>query len=105
SAIAQDELASMLQGIGCQRFVPRVSAQYFGILWRPMSIQQRGRTFDMENKPRQIPAMPLFNKTFTSTRRFCARPSLDALDTAGWYSPIATGATMCRTGTLQFWIR
>ena len=60
------------------------------------------RRFDVSQQPRHIPAMPLFNRIFTSTLRFCALPYLDSLDAAGSYSPIAPGATMCRTGTLQF---
>jgi hypothetical protein len=51
------------------------------------------------------PAMPLFTRTLTSTRRFSARPCAVSLAAAGSAVPIAPGATTCRTGTLQSWIK
>jgi hypothetical protein len=49
------------------------------------------------------PATPLFTSTLTSTRRLSARPSAVSLGAAGSAMPMAPGATMCRSGTLQFW--
>jgi hypothetical protein len=51
------------------------------------------------------PARPLFTRTLTSTRRFSARPCADSLVAVGSAVPIAPGATTCRTGTLQSWIK
>src|SRR5262249_23766041 len=69
---------------------------------------QRCVTFLKIGEPmglRQLPVIPLLSSTFTSTRRFCARPSLVSLDAVAWYSPMAPGATTCRTGTLHFWVK
>src|ERR1700758_4044168 len=49
--------------------------------------------------------MPLLTRTFTSTRRFSARPALVSFGAFAPYSPIAPGATMCRIGTLPCCIR
>ena len=51
------------------------------------------------------PETPLFTSTLTSTRRFSARPAAVSLGAAGSAVPIAPGAMMCRTGTLQSWIK
>lgn len=51
------------------------------------------------------PAMPLFTRTLISTRRFSALPAAVSFDVAGPYSPIAPGATICRTGTLPCWTK
>jgi hypothetical protein len=51
------------------------------------------------------PARRLFTRTLTSTRRFWARPCAVSLGAAGSAVPIAPGATTCRTGTLQSWIK
>jgi hypothetical protein len=51
------------------------------------------------------PAKPLFTRTFTSTRRFSARPCAVSLVAVGSAVPMAPGAIMCRTGTLQSWIK
>jgi hypothetical protein len=45
------------------------------------------------------PAIPLLTRTLTSTRRFSARPAFVSFGATGPYSPIAPGATICRTGT------
>src|SRR6267378_5418070 len=52
-----------------------------------------------------IPAMPLFTNILTSTRRFSARPAFVSLGAVAPYSPIAPGATICRTGTPPCWIK
>jgi hypothetical protein len=51
------------------------------------------------------PARPLLTSTLTFTRRFSARPDADSLLAMGLVLPIAPGATMCRTGMLQFSVR
>lgn len=47
------------------------------------------------------PDKPRFTSTLTSTRRLSARPFAVSFGAAGSASPIAPGATMCRTGMLQ----
>ena len=49
--------------------------------------------------------MPLLTKTLTSTRRFSARPAFVSFGAADPYSPMAPGATICRTGTPPCCIR
>jgi len=51
------------------------------------------------------PAMPLFTKILTSTRRFSARPCAVSLAAVGSAVPIAPGAITWRTGTLQSCIK
>jgi hypothetical protein len=51
------------------------------------------------------PARPLLTSTLTFARRFSARPDADSLLAMGLVLPIAPGATMCRTGMLQFSVR
>jgi len=58
-----------------------------------------------EGKIIYYPARPLLTSTLTFTRRFSARPDADSLLAMGLVLPIAPGATMCRTGMLQFSVR
>jgi hypothetical protein len=78
-------------------FVP--SAHFIG------SISQSGRVLLFQFKLAHCPARPLFTRILTSTRRFSARPCAVSLGAVGSAVPIAPGATTCRTGTLQSWIK
>ncbi len=65
-------------------------------------------SFDFDDERAEIicyPARPLLTNTLTFTRRFSARPDADSLLAMGSALPIAPGATMCRTGTLQFSVK
>ncbi len=87
---------------------PRLSALHFPTLTSKnttLGWATRAKRWASPPCPRYCPLKPRFTNTFTSTRRFSALPWEVSLGADGSTVPMAPGATICRTGTLQSWTK
>ena len=81
-----------------QSWIDLVTQEWAGHNGSPRLFRSPRKTRKEQNV--YCPATPLLTSTFTTTRRFSARPCADSLDATGLVSPIMPGATMCLIGML-----